>query len=133
MAEHEMSETDLRLALEAIGSYMTDYADLEKRLREGDLTRLNEAADALADLRRKLEERDLKVAELAISSVLFRGTLEALLRLKDAKDAGFETYVEEEAYRRDKVLAWNAARAALKPTGELLSRDDAPTETARSE
>jgi hypothetical protein len=126
MAEHEMSETDLRLALEAIGSYKTDYADLEKRLREGDLTRLNEAADALADLRRKLEERDLKVAE-------FRGTLEALLRLKDAKDAGFETYVEEEAYRRDKVLAWNAARAALKPTGELLSRDDAPTETARSE
>jgi hypothetical protein len=109
MAEHEMSETDLRLALEAIGSYKTDYADLEKRLREGDLTRLNEAADALADLRRKLEERDLKVAE-------FRGTLEALLRLKDAKDA-----------------AWNAARAALKPTGELLSRDDAPTETARSE
>jgi len=34
---------------------MTDYADLEKRLRAGDLTRLNETADALAALARKLE------------------------------------------------------------------------------
>ena len=35
---------------------MTDYADLERRLREGDLTRLNETADAISALTKHVEE-----------------------------------------------------------------------------
>lgn len=43
-----------------------------------------------------------------------REALAELVRLKDAKAAGFKTYVEDEAYRSAKVIAWDRARAALR-------------------
>lgn len=56
-----------------------------------------------------LDERGM----LASSAPDVAEALEELLTLKDAKDAGFTTYVEEQAYRARKPLAWDKARAAL--------------------
>lgn len=38
-----------------------------------------------------------------------------LVQLKDMKDAGFKTYVEDEAYRARKASAWAHARAICIP------------------
>ncbi len=45
----------------------------------------------------------------------YRSALYDLVRLKAAKDAGFKTYVEEEAYRAAKSKAWERAQHVTDP------------------
>lgn len=64
---------------------------------------------------RALCDRANAVPTLIQAKERYRSALYDLVRLKAAKDAGFKTYVEEEAYRAAKSKAWERAQHVTDP------------------
>lgn len=85
---------------------------------------LREAAAALSRAEAGREEKDRKYGiMLGQQGFEVYAALRELVALKDAKDAGFKTFVEDEAYRAAKPKAWERARHALGLSSTAKGKD----------
>lgn len=79
------------------------------------VAKLRESADALEkDLSFGLQSDVDAMREAADALEAAQKALAALVELKDQKDAGFKTFVEEERYRALKPAAWERARIIVQ-------------------
>jgi hypothetical protein len=96
-----------------------DLAELKQDvLRVIDAGANRDERDRLEREVRALFDRASAVPTLIAAKERYHGALCELVNLKAAKDAGFKTYVEEEAYRARKVRAWERARDITMPASD---------------